>query len=78
VVFRSIRNRVDFEFDQGIAGMKGTLDHNVDTVCLMADPQYQFVSSSLLKEVARFGGDLTNLVPPVVAHAMVARLEGEQ
>lgn len=78
VLVRGIRNSVDFEYEQGIAGMNRTLDHNVDTVCLMADPQYQFVSSSLLKEVARFGGDLTNLVPPVVAHAMVARLEGEQ
>ncbi|WP_125762976.1 pantetheine-phosphate adenylyltransferase [Levilactobacillus mulengensis] len=78
VLVRGIRNSVDFEYEQGIAGMNRTLDHNIDTVCLMADPQYQFVSSSLLKEVARFGGDLTNLVPPVVAHAMVARLEGEQ
>lgn len=78
VLVRGIRNSVDFEYEQGIAGMNRTLDPNVDTVCLMADPQYQFVSSSLLKEVARFGGDLTNLVPPVVAHAMVARLEGDR
>jgi len=78
VLVRGIRNSVDFEYEQGIAGMNRTLDPNVDTVCLMANPQYQFVSSSLLKEVARFGGDLTNLVPPIVADALVTRLEGEQ
>ena len=78
VLVRGIRNSVDFEYEQGIAGMNRTLDANVDTVCLMAAPQYQFVSSSLLREVARFGGDLTNLVPPVVAHAMVDRLAGDQ
>ncbi|WP_125579728.1 pantetheine-phosphate adenylyltransferase [Levilactobacillus cerevisiae] len=78
VLVRGIRNSVDFEYEQGIAGMNRTLDPNVDTVCLMANPQYQFVSSSLLKEVARFGGNLTNLVPPIVADALVTRLEGEQ
>jgi len=50
----------------------------LDTVCLMTDAQYQFVSSSLLKEVARFGGDLTNLVPAAVALALTQRLAGDQ
>ncbi|AKP65572.1 phosphopantetheine adenylyltransferase [Levilactobacillus koreensis JCM 16448] len=77
VLVRGLRNSVDFEYEQGIAGMNRALDANIDTVCLMADPQYQFVSSSLLREVARFGGDLTKLVPPVVAHALTARLESE-
>ncbi|WP_143463210.1 pantetheine-phosphate adenylyltransferase [Levilactobacillus enshiensis] len=77
VLVRGLRNSVDFEYEQGIAGMNRTLDANIDTVCLMADPQYQFVSSSLLREVARFGGDLTKLVPPVVAQALNARLERE-
>jgi len=77
VLVRGLRNSVDFEYEQGIAGMNRALDANIDTVCLMADPQYQFVSSSLLREVARFGGDLTKLVPPVVAHALNDRLESE-
>lgn len=77
VLVRGLRNSVDFEYEQGIAGMNRALDANIDTVCLMADPQYQFVSSSLLREVARFGGDLTKLVPPVVARALNDRLESE-
>ncbi|KRN02816.1 phosphopantetheine adenylyltransferase [Levilactobacillus senmaizukei DSM 21775 = NBRC 103853] len=72
---RGLRNGTDFEYEQGIAGMNRSLAPEIETVCLLADSQYQFVSSSLLKEVARFGGDLSNLVPPVVAAALVDRLE---
>lgn len=78
VLVRGLRNSADFEFEQGIAGMNRTLAPDLDTVCLMTDPQYQFVSSSLLKEVARFGGNLTNLVPAAVALALTQRLAGDQ
>ncbi|WP_341778457.1 pantetheine-phosphate adenylyltransferase [Levilactobacillus sp. HBUAS70063] len=77
VLVRGLRNSTDFEFEQGIAGMNRTLDPNIDTICLMAAPKYQYVSSSLLKEVAQFGGDLTALVPPAVAQGLRERLERE-
>ena len=77
VLVRGIRNSTDFEYEQGIANLNRQLAPQVDTACLMDDPQYQYVSSSLLKEVARFGGDLKQLVPSMVAKAMVARLEGD-
>ncbi|MCH5465412.1 pantetheine-phosphate adenylyltransferase [Levilactobacillus tujiorum] len=77
VLVRGLRNSTDFEFEQGIAGMNRTLAAEMDTVCLMAAPKYQFVSSSLLKEVAQFGGDLTSLVPPAVAEGLRDRLERE-
>ena len=75
VLVRGLRNGTDFEFEQGIAGMNRALDDQIDTVCLMAAPKYQFVSSSLLKEVAQFGGDLSQLVPPAVAQGLRERLE---
>ncbi|HJE86660.1 pantetheine-phosphate adenylyltransferase [Levilactobacillus brevis] len=75
VLVRGLRNGTDFEFEQGIAGMNRTLDDQIDTIFLMAAPKYQFVSSSLLKEVAQFGGDLTQLVPPAVARGLRERLE---
>lgn len=71
---RGLRNSADFEYEQGIAGMNHHLDEQIETVCLMADPQYQFVSSSLLREVAKFNGQLDTLVPPAVARALQARL----
>lgn len=72
---RGLRNATDFEYEQGIAGMNRALAPEIETVCLLADGRYQFVSSSLLKEVAKFGGDLSKLVPPAVATALVNRLE---
>jgi len=78
VLVRGLRNSTDFEFEQGIAGMNRALDDQIDTVCLMAAPKYQFVSSSLLKEVAQFGGDLTQLVPPAVAQGLRERLERDK
>ncbi|HIW72388.1 MAG TPA: pantetheine-phosphate adenylyltransferase [Candidatus Levilactobacillus faecigallinarum] len=74
VLVRGLRNSADFEYEQGIAGMNRHLAPEIDTVCLMADAQYQFVSSSLLKEVTKFGGDLTALVPVPVAEALQQRL----
>jgi len=78
VLVRGLRNSTDFEFEQGIAGMNRALDDQIDTVCLMAASKYQFVSSSLLKEVAQFGGDLTQLVPPAVAQGLRERLERDK
>ncbi|WP_395361633.1 pantetheine-phosphate adenylyltransferase [Levilactobacillus parabrevis] len=78
VLVRGLRNSTDFEFEQGIAGMNRSLDDQIDTVCLMAAPKYQFVSSSLLKEVAQFGGGLTQLVPPAVAQGLRDRLERDK
>ncbi|WP_125572766.1 pantetheine-phosphate adenylyltransferase [Levilactobacillus huananensis] len=75
VLIRGLRNSTDFEFEQGIAGMNRSLAPEIETVFLNADPQYQFVSSSLLKEVAQFGGDLSALVPPAVAQGLRDRLE---
>ncbi|WP_024746109.1 pantetheine-phosphate adenylyltransferase [Levilactobacillus namurensis] len=74
VLIRGLRNSTDFEYEQGIAGMNRHLDATIETVCLMADARYQFVSSSLLREVAKFGGDLTGLVPPAVVTALQVRL----
>jgi len=69
-----------------MALMNKTLAPDLDLVCLMSCLEYQFLSSSLLKEVARLGGSIENLVPPHVASALrekfaastesVASLEG--
>jgi len=57
--------------------MNGHLAPELETVFLMADPEHLFVSSSLIKEVARFGGEITDFVPEDVAQALGERL-GDQ
>ena len=67
---RGLRVSADFEHEFDMAMMNRRLGPGLELVCLMARPEYQFLSSSLLKEVARLGGSIKNLVPEHVAQAL--------
>lgn len=71
---RGLRMSADFEGEFSMAMMNKKLAPGLDTVCLMSSLEYQFLSSSLLKEVARLGGDLTCFVPEHVALALRKKL----
>jgi pantetheine-phosphate adenylyltransferase len=73
-IVRGIRMNADFEYEFEMALMNRRLAPDVDVVCLMTDIQYQFVRASLIKEVARLGGDIDGLAPPNVITALAARL----
>lgn len=77
VLLRGIRNVKDFEYEADIAAMNKTQNKEIETVFLTADEKYRFVSSSLIKEVAMFGGDITGLVPDNVNLAMKEKYEIE-
>ena len=77
VVLRGLRAVSDFENEFQMALMNRRLHPDVHTVFLMTSFSNVFVSSSLIKEVCRFGGDIDAFVPPPVATAMNARLRGE-
>ena len=66
IIIRSVRNTQDLEFEQNIAAMNKELAPKIETLILLTDPKYAFLSSTLVKEVARFKGELGNLVPPIV------------
>ncbi len=70
VTVRGLRVSADFEHEFDMAMMNRRLGPKLELVCLMARPEYQFLSSSLLKEVARLGGSIKNLVPEHVAQAL--------
>jgi len=70
VMVRGLRVSADFEFEFDMAMMIHKLSPDLEMVCLMANPQYQFLSASLLKEVARLGGDVDDWVPSEVAAAL--------
>ena len=74
VVLRGLRAVADFEYELQMANMNRHLDHRVETVFLMANDAYFYVSSNLVKEAARLGGDVTRLVPPGIARRMEAKL----
>ena len=70
VMVRGLRVSADFEREFDMAMMNRNLDPELELVCFMARPDYQFLRSSLLKEVARLGGDIEKLVPQHVARAL--------
>ena len=74
VVVKGLRAVTDFEFEIQMAQMNHRLA-GVETLFMTTSPQWSFLSSSLVKEVARFGGDVAGLVPAPVAERLAERLE---
>jgi pantetheine-phosphate adenylyltransferase len=73
VIVRGLRALADFEYEFQFAHMNRRLAPEVDTVFFMTDERNHYVSSSLVKEVASFGGDVTGLVPAAVVAALAAK-----
>ncbi len=74
VIVRGLRSGSDFEYEFEMAFMNKRLAPELDLICFITKPEYQFVSSSLLKEVAGLGGDLSGLVSPHVKGAVHQKL----
>jgi pantetheine-phosphate adenylyltransferase len=72
-IVRGLRAISDFEAELQMAHTNRKLERRVDTVFLMTALEYGFVSSSLAKEVAQFGGDVSGMLPEPVARALAAR-----
>jgi pantetheine-phosphate adenylyltransferase len=73
VIVKGLRAVSDFEYELQMAQMNSRLG-GVETFFLTTSPVYSYLSSSLVKEVARFGGDVSDFIPPVVAERLAARL----
>lgn len=73
VIIRGLRSGADFQYEYDMAFMNRRLERSVDMVSFMTSQDYMFVSSSLLKEVARLGGDVTGMVPTHVVMAVNAK-----
>ncbi|MDQ3962306.1 MAG: pantetheine-phosphate adenylyltransferase [Actinomycetota bacterium] len=74
VIVKGLRAVSDFEYELQMAQMNSALLEGLDTMFVTAKPEWAFLSSSLVKEVARYGGDISGLVPEVVAKALNDRL----
>ena len=73
VIVRGLRSGSDFEYEFDMAFMNRRLAPDVDLVSFMTSQDYMFLSSSLIKEVAMLGGDITGMVPPHVVEAVAAK-----
>lgn len=74
VIVRGLRMGADFEYEFDMAMMNKNLAPELELICFMSNINYQFLSSSLLKEVAGLGGNIANLVPKPVLEALRKKL----
>jgi pantetheine-phosphate adenylyltransferase len=73
VIVRGLRAVSDFEFEFQLATMSRHLNDQVETVFLTPTEQFNFVSSTLIREIASFGGNVSEFVHPIVAEALSNR-----
>lgn len=76
VIVRGLRAVSDFEFEFQLATMSRHLNGQVETVFLTPTEQFNFISSTLIREIASLGGNVREFVNPIVAEALEARFVG--
>ena len=76
VIVRGLRAVSDFEYEFQMAGMNRNLYPEVETLFLTPAEEYLFMSSTIVREIARFGGDVSNFVSPPVAARLAAKFAG--
>ena len=71
-IIRGLRALSDFEFEFNMALMNRHLEPELETLFVMPNEQFSYTSSTLVKQVAAYGGDVRHFVPPNVAEALTA------
>ena len=75
IIIRGLRAITDFEYELQMSQMNRKLEENVETVFLTTNLEYSYLSSSMVKEVAAFGGDISQLVPAFVANEVIEKMK---
>jgi pantetheine-phosphate adenylyltransferase len=78
IILRGIRAISDYEYELQMALMNRRLRPEIETVFMMSSEAYSFISSRMVKEVIRLGGNISGLVPPTVEARLKQRLLGAQ
>ncbi|WP_431029377.1 pantetheine-phosphate adenylyltransferase [Lysinibacillus sp. LZ02] len=76
-IVRGLRAVSDFEYEMQITSMNRVLDEHIETFFIMTKNQYSFLSSSIVKEVAKYGGKVSELVPSIVERALKEKFNAE-
>jgi len=69
-VIRGVRNLTDYDFEAQMAAMNRKLAPTIDTVILLPQPDLQCISSTLVREISKLGGDVSGMVSPAIAQAL--------
>ncbi|ALP89972.1 pantetheine-phosphate adenylyltransferase [Clostridium butyricum] len=74
VVLKGLRNAIDFEYELQMSYMNRELDSNIETICMMSSPNNLHISSSCVKQVAKFGGNIEGLVPKEIVSDILTKI----
>jgi pantetheine-phosphate adenylyltransferase len=74
IIIKGLRTTLDFEYELQMAFMNNELDSNIETVCMMSSAKNLHISSSCVKQVAKFGGNIEGLVPSEIVSDIVSRI----
>ena len=74
IIIKGLRTTLDFEYELQMAFMNNELDSNIETVCMMSSSKNLHISSSCVKQVAKFGGNIEGLVPSEIVSEIVSRI----
>jgi pantetheine-phosphate adenylyltransferase len=75
VIVRGIRSVTDFEYELQMASTNHQLDQQIETIFMMTNPKYSYLSSSIVKEIVKFQGSVHDLVPTEVERALLKKYE---
>jgi pantetheine-phosphate adenylyltransferase len=78
VIVRGVRALADFDYEFELSVMNRSLNPRIETIFLPTDQKYSVIRSSAIKEIAGFGGDISGMVPPLVAKALQEKLHSTQ
>jgi pantetheine-phosphate adenylyltransferase len=78
IIIRGLRGAGDFEYENQMVGMNRIMNPKVETVFLAASPETQFISSTLVRQIAGMGGDITPFVPASVKKTVLAAVAKQQ
>ncbi|MNC95567.1 Phosphopantetheine adenylyltransferase [compost metagenome] len=74
IVLRGIRTNSDFEYELSIAQANRHLRDSFETIFMMTDPQYSFLSSSMIREIISLGGTTNGMLPQAIEAALIEKL----
>lgn len=73
-ILRGIRGIADFEYEKAIADVNRMMDNNIETIFLSCTPKYSTIASTLVRDVLRYGGDASQLLPEKVLNSIKATI----
>lgn len=75
IILKGIRNTCDFEYEMQMAIINKELNNDIETICMMSSPEYLHISSSNVKQIAKFNGNIEKMVPDEIIESLIDKIK---